>query len=277
MLQDEKLNSTEKAVQRKLDSGRALSHDDKKVIQARLSRVLQRRGTTIPGPVVSSAGDPDAVLNKLNSMAQGMWRNAPDFHGTSVESTVQGMLGSSTLPRKSGSFFFANTSGINMNWSGQISLTVENPHSTSAGTGSNALGGGGSATTNTGQSSSTTDSASATGSVTPGKDGGAGGSATAGTSTTTGTTSGTADTSNGTTTHTSNDSLQRYSGTLVANLSLRAEMPMSGSDYVNPFKWGMAIGQEIAPIAPRSDSVNCGTVEYQVSSGFAAAAPPAAH
>jgi hypothetical protein len=270
LTQDGKLNSAEKAVQRKLDSGRALSQDDKKVIQARLLRALQRRGTTIPGPVVSSAGDPEAVLNKLHSMAQGMWRNAPDFHGTSVESTVQGMMGNATLPRKSGSFFFANTAGINMNWSGQISLTVENPQATTAGTGSNAVGGGGSATTNTGQSSSTTDSASATGSVTPNKDnGGPGGSATAGTSTTTGTTSGTADTSNGTTTQTSNDRLQRYRGTLVANLSLRAEMPMSGSDYVNPFKWGMAIGQEMAPIAPRSDSVNCGTVEYQVSSGFA--------
>jgi hypothetical protein len=92
-----------------------------------------------------------------------------------------------------------------------------------------------------------------------------------GTSTTTGNQTGTSDTANATINQTSNDSLQRYTGTLVANLTLRAEVAMSGSDYVNPFKWGMAAAETAAPIAPRSDSVNCGTVTYQMSTGFAPA------
>jgi hypothetical protein len=172
-------------------------------------------------------------------------------------------------------FSFTETSGINMNWDVFVSFSMGSPTLVNAGgTGAVQSTSGGSSAAANQESSSTTDSAKVTGGVKAGdaKEGGEaslGGEA--GTSTTKGTQSTKTDTANQGGTATVNQELERYKATLFAYVNVDGSADFSGSDYVNPFKWGFAGADAVLANGPKSREGTVGNFEYLKLGGFAPA------
>jgi hypothetical protein len=277
----ETLTSAEKVVQRKVERGEQLSRSEKKVIQARLAKAIQRRGTTIPGAIVSSQGDAGAVVALADQLRAKANPHVDSIAGSPIQAGIEEMLGNTMLPRKTATFYQPSTAaGLQFTTTCTVNLAVENPQAQQGpgGTGvvGNTLGTGGSAQSSSGQSSSSTSTTTVGASTAPPeKQGGTSTSASSSSSTTTGNTSGTQDTNNSTSSMASSDTAQRMTGNLVANVTVKVDRPeTSGLDYINPFHWEGNALNAMTNNGPQMDSVACGTVTYQVSTGISSTPPP---
>lgn len=256
------------------------------VLQTRALKSVLRRGTALPGgaQVITTAGEPESVFSAMDRVAARCIGGAhPNWAETHAGARINAALGRTNFAADMIQVEHSETRGLNMNWRGSVTLRIENPTAIPAseggsGTGTMTASGGGSSGNATGVSSSSTDTAGIS------AEGGAGGhegsasgkvGGSASTSSTTGSSTTVTDTGNSGTSVATTDRLQRFRATIVANINLRAEPDFSGSDYVNPFKWGFAgvTGAASAMDATSaSDTATCGTVTYQVSNGIA---PPA--
>lgn len=256
------------------------------VLQTRALKTLLRRGTALPGgaQVIETRGEPDSVFSAMDRVARRcIGGTHPDWAGTHAGARINAALGRNNFAADMIQVNHQETRGLNMNWTGTVTLRIENPTEIPAseggtGTGTMTATGGGSSATATGTSTSSTDTAGVS------AEGGAGGhegspsgkvGGSASTSSTTGSSETVTDTGTSGTSVATTDRLQRYRATIVANINLRVEPDFSGSDYINPFKWGFAgvTGTAAALDATSaSDTQTCGTVTYQTSRGIA---PPA--
>jgi hypothetical protein len=259
-----------------------------------LSRLMiQRRGVPIPGgaipvPAPTNSVDGSLVVTKLTSMGTSMWSGFDGFAGTPVERQIVNAFETSNLQPRSIAINWVDERGLNKVWTGTVNIRMENPTAIQApggaGTGTVSGGGGGTGTSGTSTSTANTSGASASATGSTSTESGSttsGASATAGGSTSTTTTQGEAQGASGgaTTGSSTTDTLQRYTCTIVADIFLKMEMDASGTDYINPFKWGMYAAEAVTGDPTRTDSVACGQWTYQVSTGLAAptTAPPATH
>ncbi len=287
-LRQDKLTPRERAVQRKIERGQNPSERDKRVMQAKLERLVQARGMDFPPNAQVIAGgssDSGAVLDKMHQMAAGMWKYPPNFAALPIASVITQNMNNfqvKSLPIAP----FTQTEGPNTVWSGTIRFAIENKQEVTSGTGQSTTGAGGTGGLQVGASQSTTDTGGVTGSATGGSQSGpetgrSSSSGTVGVSGSTATTTGSSQqtTVGGTSTvgQQTQDTLVRSQATVIANITLHCELEVSGSDYINPFKWGMMLGEAISPISDTNDAVACGTVMLQESRGFAPAPPPAGH
>lgn|GEM_PF-6608813 len=242
--------------------------------------VLQRRGVPIPAGARAIASAQNSVdgtvaVSKLTSMGRILWRGFEGFQGTPVERQIVNALESGNLSTRSIAINWTDDRGLNKVWTGTVNVRMENPQPLGAGgTGTTTGTGGGSGSSGTSTSSTSTTGGSIGaegGEKDKYKVSGSGSSSQADTQ-------GEAQSSSGsqTTGATSNDTLQRYTCTIVADIYLKMTMDVSGSDYVNPFKWGMYAAEAMSGPDDMSDSVACGTWTYEVSTGYAPA-PAAAH
>lgn len=186
-----------------------------------------------------------------------------------ISEELQGGLGTISLNN------FKTYSGLNLTWRGSIQFMIDGIREIpGGGTGSTVIGSGGSTTT--GLSVTGTETGGTTGGATvsssPGSGGGTGGSANAGVSSgnSTARTDSASHTSSATSASTVNQVLNRYRASIACFVDLSAESSVgdSGWDYVNPFQWGVALGNAITGDAHGSASTNCGTVTYYVGSGI---------
>jgi hypothetical protein len=284
MRSSDRVTRAERRVQHKIVSRQKLTDRDKRVIQQRVLKNIQRagfRGADIPGgaQIVPVAGVTDmnsnAVVGLMNSMASSMANkggmSAPNFNGTPAGSAVRNIMGAN-LPQRSYDFYHVETTGINQIWSGTVTWAIENKKDLDETQADMAATGGGSAGHSTGQSSTTTTggSAEAGGSV-GGHEGAAGGSAKGGVSGSTATTSssGTTVTGKSETGATTKDKVKREQADLYANVFMKTEADADWTSYINPLMWGVHLGDAISPTAPKEDSVRCGTIVFQSSGGFA--------
>ena len=244
-------------------------------------RVLARRGAPIPAgaipiPAPTNTVDGTRVVTKLNEVGTAIFptRGTFDgFNGTPVERQIINAFETSNLQPRSIAINWTDERGLNKIWTGTVNIRQENPTPLgAAGTGKITGSGGGSGTSGTNTSTSTTTGGSAEGGA-GGHEGGASGKAGGSTSTTTSQGEAQGATGSGGTGSETQDRLQRYQCTIVADIFLRCEFDVSGSDYLNPFKWGNYLGEAMQGPFQRSDSVDCGTWTYQVSTGFAPGAP----
>jgi hypothetical protein len=249
-------------------------------------RIIQRRGVVIPQgvtpvPAATNSVDGTRVVTKMDQMGRGMWSGFDGFGGTAVERQIINAFETSNLQPRSIAINWLDDRGINKTWSGTVNIRMENPTPVlgpgGSGTGTVSAGGGGTGTSGTSTSTSSTTGASAEAS---GEAGGGEGSSgkvggKVGGQASTTTTQGEAQGATGaaTTGASTTDQVQRYQCTIVANIFLKCELDFSGSDYVNPFKWGAAGADAIMGANQRTDAVDCGLWSYQASVGIA---PPAA-
>ncbi len=160
---------------------------------------------------------------------------------------------------------FTETEGINFDWTVSINWRINNPRQVGGSSTSQVTrSGGGSVSQSSGTSSSTTDSAEASASV-GGHEGAPGAGGKVGTSTTQGATESQGVTLQGGVSRTGSERGQSYTAGLVASITVSGSANFSGSDYVNPFKWGTSVGSAIGTSGPQSGSYHAGTVDYQES------------
>lgn len=243
---------------------------------------ILRDGAAIPGGAQIErvdGGSPDAIVSAVqNAAAQcaGGYGSDADFRSSPIAGIIEdafaNKLATRSIPinwKSPGRGLF----GKGVNWSGTINFRIGAENEVSGGgTGSVQSGSGGTSSRQIQNTTAQTDSAKLTGSAKGGdpKDGGeftGGGEVSTATTNTAQTTVGS--TVNSTDTSTSNRVLRRYSASLSASIYLTGTLDFSGSDYVNPFAWGMRIGESIAPFQPVNTSAPCGTVFYYKSDGIA--------
>ncbi|NET61146.1 MAG: DUF4157 domain-containing protein [Symploca sp. SIO2E6] len=181
-----------------------------------------------------------------------------------IDTAISSNLAQTNIP-----IDFIETRGVNVHWKGHIRFTVgkavslgqQNKATTSAGY-------GGTATRSDQLTNSTTDSAKLTGGLKAGeaKAGGeasvGGELATSNTRTTQTTNTTTSDRSGKTTTE---GYLNVFQAPLFAEVYLAPELEVSGSDYINPFKWGMYLGEATEPLSREKGKVECGSIKYSLS------------
>jgi uncharacterized protein DUF4157 len=248
-------------------------------------RMIQRRGVPIPNgampvPAPTNSVDGSRVVAKLNDMGGGMWSGFDGFSGTPVERQIINAFETSNLQPRSIAINWLDERGLNKIWTGTVNIRMENPTPVQgpggSGTGSVTSGGGGSGTSGTTTSSGSTTGASAEVSAGGEKSpGGVGGKIGGETSTTTSQGEAQGASGSATTGATTTDRLQRYECTIIADIFLKCELDFSGSDYINPFKWGAVGTDTLMGPNQRSESVDCGRWTYQASTGLAPAAPAA--
>jgi hypothetical protein len=160
---------------------------------------------------------------------------------------------------------FTETEGINFDWTVSINWRNGEPREVGgASTSQVTRTGGGSVQQTSGTSTSTTESAE--GSATAGgHEGAAGGGVKAGTSTTQGASDSTQVTVQSGVTRVGNETSRSYTAELVAFVTVSGSANFSGSDYVNPFKWGTTIGSAITTNKAESGSYRAGTIDFQDS------------
>lgn len=272
-------NAQEKAIQRKVEQGRPLNAQDRHVIQAKMSKALQRTGAPLPAGAridsVTSAGGPDAIIEALNSLGQSLAGqrggvHAIDFFERGISSDIRGAFGSNNLSTETFRIAEDQDQGFNTRWLGSVRLNVTNQRPVGGQQGGQSQGG--TSGSNQGQgSASDTHTQGGTGgaSVTPGDSGGAGASAEVrqehqrqqGRQDTTG---------GGRSTQVTGDTNQQmYEADIVADISLRFELRNDGvSDW---FKALCYAGDAISPPAPGSRSVSgLGTVRYTMATSLRA-------
>lgn len=180
--------------------------------------------------------------------------------GTRIGRELEGSLASNRLVpfRKS----FTETEGINFDWTVAINWRINNPRQVGGNSTSEVTrSGGGNVSQNSGTSSSTTDSGKISGSV-GGHEGAPGAGVEGGTSTTQGTTESQRVTLQGGVSRKGNERGQSYTAELVASITVSGSANFSGSDYINPFKWGTSLGSAMTTNRPQSGSFHGGTVDY---------------
>ncbi|MBL1203246.1 MAG: DUF4157 domain-containing protein [Nostoc sp. GBBB01] len=261
---------------------------------------IQRDGMNIPGgaTIETVNGNTSAVISLLDQKAIIALDNMPGARPPDFSryiDRIDQVLSDTSLSDTNIPINFVETTGVNVYWRGYIRFRLGEPQPLSGGgSAATTRGFGGSTTSSTETSTSTTDSAKATasgGSTSGTKSGeaGKGGETSTGSSGTVGSevstttsrsdkyTDSTTSSRGGTTNMTNN--MQRFMAPLIAEISLNPELDVQGSDYVNPLKWGMFIGESIRPMKRVSGSVNCGSVTYYTSNGITPtptlAAPPA--
>jgi hypothetical protein len=248
-------------------------------------RVIQR-SKPIPSGVTpvrsaSNSVDGQAVVTRMDEIARGMYNPFRGFGNTQVQRDVVNAFETANLQPRSIGINFTDERGLNMSWSGTVNIRMENEHAAGgAGTGTSTAAGGGTGTSGSSSSTTNTSTAGVTGSVggeRPAEGGkntaSAGANASASQATTQGSSQGA--TGSATTGGTSTDRVQRYECTIVAEISLFCEPDFSGTDYINPLKWGFAGAAAIEGGRNGSGSVRCGTWTYEVSQGYAPPAPAA--
>jgi hypothetical protein len=251
---------------------------------SQLSRaVLARRGQPIPAgaipkPSPTNSVDGTKVTSKLSEMGKGIYRGFDGFQGTPLERQIINAFETANLQPRSIAINWTDERGLNKNWTGTVNIRMENPTKVGAeGSGKTTGAGGGSGTSGTATSTSNTTGASAEGSVEKGgHEGGtkAGGKVGGSTSNTTSQGESQGATGSGGTGSETFDKIQRYECTIVADIFLRLDMDVSGTDYINPFKWGFYGVEALTGPHEASDSVECGKWTYEVSMGFDPAGPP---
>jgi Domain of unknown function (DUF4157) len=245
---------------------------------------IQRGGNTIPGgaaiEITTASGG--AIVNKLRSLgsrAGGGFGGNADWD-TNALPMIESAIAANLNPRSiSGSW--TETRGLNVRWNWRVTFRMGAPREISGGgVGTSEFGTGGTGSVGTSSSTATTDSASVTGGggyqsgpETARSSGSA--SATVGTSTTR--TDGTSTTSGLNTAGKTGASTNqvRYSAPVIAECYVAPELDMSGSDYVNPFKWGMFAGEAMDPMQRLSEDCETGEVRYYLTNGIAGGGPPA--
>jgi hypothetical protein len=243
---------------------------------------IMRSGTAIPGTLkIENVNPPDTdaiivLLHSVGYKSAGGFSNDADFRGQvgpKIEQAIGANLNPRTIP-----FSFTETTGLNMDWSGTITFHMGQPAPISGGgTGSVTQQGGGSATTTDTSGTSTTDSAKVTGGVKSGeaKEGGeVSGGGELGTSTTTSQQSSTATTTTGTTSATTTNVMNRFRAPLIVMVTVKGEANFSGTDYINPFKWGSAAMTDILVHGTQSGEITSGSIEFYKSEGIAPPPPP---
>ena len=160
---------------------------------------------------------------------------------------------------------FTETEGINFDWTVSINWRINNPRTVGGASVSTVTrSGGGTVTQGSGTSSSTTDSAEVSGSV-GGHEGAPGGGVKAGTSSTQGSTESQSVTLQGGVSRSGQERAQSYTAELVASITVSGSANFSGSDWINPFKWGTTLGSSITTNGPQSGYYHGGSVDYQTS------------
>ena len=160
---------------------------------------------------------------------------------------------------------FTETEGINFDWHVSISWRINNVREVGGGSTSQVTrGGGGSTTVSSGTSSSSTDSGKITGGV-GGHEGAPSGGVEVGTSSTQGSSNSQGATLQGGVSRQGNERAQSYTAGLVAQITVSGSANFSGSDYINPFKWGTSLGSELTTNGPQSGAYVAGTIDYQDS------------
>lgn len=281
----DRLTRTERAASKKLAQKQKLNKQEKGAVQRRIVKNLQRAGKPIPAgalpvPTAANSVSGDPAVAKLSDLAGELWRGGRNFEGTPVATQVRNAIETNNLQPREIPINFYDDVGLNKIWSGNVRIRMENERQIpkdqgGSGTGTVTGAGGGTGGYSSGTSTSQTDTAgvSAEGSA-GGHEGAAGGKVggSASTSTTTGSSTGTTGTGSATTGGgAAADTIQRYECTIIADITLRVEADFSGTDYINPFKWGFAgtfnaIKQESA-----SGTARLGQWTYQVSAGIAPA------
>lgn len=227
----------------------------------------------VPGgnQIKETRGDPDPVLNAMNALSRTLRRGGTDFFESEEALIIQNTLARGNLSTDFIPINHLDTSGINTRYVGHVRLRIGASTELDRGQGSFTAAGGGASTS--GSSRSTTEGSTAGGSLegtVGGHQGAPGGtvgvSGEVSSSETRGSSQGTSATS--TTRGQTTERFVRYGAPIYAIITLRAELDFSGSDYVNPFKWGTAIGNELFNQGSRSLTVACGTVEYQRAVGI---------
>lgn len=271
----DRLTRAERAVQKKIVSRQKLTEKDKRVVQRRAVKNLQRRGRALPsGARIVEGGDGPSsgpVIDLMDSMAASMWGQAGSFRGTEADDQVTNAIEGNPAFGGTISFHYAQTRGFNVNWSGTVHLGIGTETVLSSGEGTVTRTAGGSRGSEHRRDQSTTDSAGVSGEASAGgHEGKAGGKvgATGGTSSTSsrGTTT-SAGRTGGSSVETE-EILERRAAPVIAEVTMRMELDISGSDWINPFKWGMALGEAIEPVQDRTQQTECGIVHFEVSLGF---------
>ncbi|MBD2680986.1 MULTISPECIES: DUF4157 domain-containing protein [Nostoc] len=263
---------------------------------------IQRDGMNIPGgaTIETVNGNTSAVISLLDQKAIIALDNMPGARPPDFSryiDRIDQVLSDTSLSDTNIPIDFVETTGVNVYWRGYIRFRLGEPQPLSGGGSAGTTRGfGGSTTSSTETSTSTTDSAKATasggstsgtksgdptkgGETSTGGSGSVGGEASTTTSRSDKFTDGTTSSRGGTTNMTNN--MQRFMAPLIAEISLNPELDVQGSDYVNPLKWGMFIGEGIRPMKRVSGTVSCGNVTYYTSNGITPtptptpAAPPA--
>ncbi len=182
-----------------------------------------------------------------------------------IGTQLEGAMATNTLSPINMSFLEDN--GINFNWNVSIAWRINDPRPIGdTQSGSVTRNSGGSTQSQVGSGTSTQDSAGATGGVSTGGHEGAPG-ATGGVSV--GTQSGTSSsqqnqvTLNGGGSTTTTEQRQTYSAGLVAQITVEGSQDFSGSDWVNPFKWGTTAVNAILVSGPQTGNYSGGTLEYE--------------
>ena len=167
---------------------------------------------------------------------------------------------------------FTNERGLDVDWTGSIRVETGEPTEGNRQNTTVNSGGGSTYSGQNSQGNSRTDgsSGSATGSFTPGKDGGAGGSATAGGSSSETNTSGRQNTTGNNQSSTGSLETQdvQMTAPIIARGSLSCSFASHWSDAVNPFKWGVHIGDAMANNGTQTGTANAGTVTWIQSRGL---------
>ena len=242
---------------------------------------ILRSGSSIPGTLNIENIDPpdvDAIVELLHNVGRqsaGALANRADFRGQvgpRIERAIAANLNPRSIP-----IDFVETRGLNMHWSGNITFHMGRPTSlTGGGTGGVTRQYGGSATTTDQTSAASTDSGGLSGGVksgAPTSGGEVSAGATASTSTTTGQQTSTATTSTGTAAASTNNVLERFRAPLIVIATLNGEPDISGSDYINPIKWGIAGADALLGWGPKTGEIASGSIEFYRSAGIAPTPP----
>lgn len=257
---------------------------------------IQRDGINIPGgaTIETVNGNTSAVMSLLETKAveaAGSFGRRADF--SRYSDRIDQVLSDTSLSDTNIPIDFVETAGVNVHWRGNIRFSMGQPLSLKGGgSAATTRGFGGSTTSGTETSISTTDTATATassgstsgttsgeaargGEISTGRSGSVGGEVSTSTSRSDKFTDSTTSSRSGSTEMTNN--MERFTAPLIGEVYLNPELDVQGSDYINPFKWGMYLGESMEPMNRVRGSVSCGNITYYISNGIAPtpAEPPA--
>ena len=234
-------------------------------IQDKSSPLLLYRSLPSGSTILSIVPDVDNIYLACSNLA---WRVAGGFAGNvswsrRIGVELEGPLAANSLTpfRKS----FTETEGLNMDWSVSIGWRINSPREIGSSTSEVTRTGGGSVVSRSGSTGSSTDSAGLSASA-GGHEGAPGGGATAGTTSTQGVSESQDVTLNSGVSRTTSERAHSYTAQLVAAITVSGSANFSGSDYVNPFKWGSAGVTEALRAGPQSGNYAAGRINYRNSS-----------
>lgn len=282
---DHKLSAAERAVQRKVRDGQRLTHDDRRIVQARL-KALQRHhleGVTggIPSGAesITTAPNVSPAMRAMNATANGMVNDGqPDFGGQmgQLETSIRQI--NNTSSRASFSFS-TSTSGYTLpiNWTVSGSFSLGPLHYVSGGAGTT----GGSVNTGGGTGSGNTSSSGYGAGAGGGQGGGAsasvpvsGATVGAGQSNSSGVSGGISGGGSASTgVSTQGTAAQGSSGnaareTYRADITCEYTISFSFGASLNPLSWGAALTQGFSSSSSRrreGSAGGCGWIQFTVA------------